>query len=42
MVFGSNRLPTTARALGTSMPIVKSGTKAMKETDAGPGTDPHT
>lgn len=31
MLFGSKKLPDTARALGKSMRILKSETKAMKE-----------
>ncbi|WP_406386019.1 Sec-independent protein translocase subunit TatA [Streptomyces sp. NBC_01618] len=41
VLFGSKKLPDTARALGKSMRILKSETKAMKETDASPGTEPH-
>ncbi|MFE4336405.1 Sec-independent protein translocase subunit TatA [Streptomyces sp. NPDC056831] len=41
-LFGSKKLPDTARALGKSMRILKSEAKAMKETDASPGTDPRT
>ncbi|MFF1650645.1 Sec-independent protein translocase subunit TatA [Streptomyces sp. NPDC058240] len=33
-LFGSKKLPDTARALGKSMRILKSEAKAMKETDA--------
>ncbi|MEK8142456.1 Sec-independent protein translocase subunit TatA [Streptomyces sp. M10(2022)] len=33
-VFGSKRLPDTARALGKSLRILKSETRAMKEEDA--------
>ncbi|MFD7862027.1 Sec-independent protein translocase subunit TatA [Streptomyces sp. NPDC059783] len=36
MLFGSKKLPDTARALGKSMRILKSETKAMKE-EAAPG-----
>ncbi|GGV85547.1 Sec-independent protein translocase protein TatA [Streptomyces gelaticus] len=40
-LFGSKKLPETARALGKSMRILKSEAKAMKEADAqGPRTDP--
>ncbi|MFF1920031.1 Sec-independent protein translocase subunit TatA [Streptomyces sp. NPDC058221] len=31
VLFGSKKLPDTARALGKSMRILKSETKAMKE-----------
>ncbi|GGT60195.1 MULTISPECIES: Sec-independent protein translocase subunit TatA [Streptomyces] len=41
-LFGSKKLPDTARALGKSMRILKSEAKAMKETDVSPGTDPRT
>ncbi|MGW2088688.1 Sec-independent protein translocase subunit TatA [Streptomyces sp. NPDC001880] len=42
-LFGSKKLPDTARALGKSMRILKSEAKAMKETDAQePHTDPRT
>lgn len=34
VLFGSKRLPDTARALGKSMRILKSEAKAMKEDDA--------
>ncbi|WEB44640.1 Sec-independent protein translocase subunit TatA [Streptomyces yunnanensis] len=34
LVFGSKKLPDTARALGKSMRILKSETKAMKDDDA--------
>ncbi|MFF8917244.1 Sec-independent protein translocase subunit TatA [Streptomyces sp. NPDC015032] len=40
-LFGSKKLPDTARALGRSMRILKSEAKAMKEADASPGTGPH-
>ncbi|MFF2411259.1 twin-arginine translocase TatA/TatE family subunit [Streptomyces sp. NPDC058092] len=40
--FDSKRLPDTARALGRSTRNLKSETKAMKETDASPGTDSYT
>lgn len=38
LLFGSRKLPDTARALGKSLRILKSETKAMKRdgTDAGP------
>ncbi|WRZ86925.1 Sec-independent protein translocase subunit TatA [Streptomyces sp. NBC_01022] len=38
MLFGSKKLPDTARALGKSMRILKSEAKAMKE-DAPARTD---
>ncbi|MFG2629864.1 Sec-independent protein translocase subunit TatA [Streptomyces sp. NPDC048473] len=41
-LFGSKKLPDTARALGKSMRILKSEAKAMKETDVSPGTAPRT
>jgi sec-independent protein translocase protein TatA len=34
VLFGSKKLPDTARALGRSMRILKSEAKAMKEGDA--------
>ncbi|MCX4765696.1 Sec-independent protein translocase subunit TatA [Streptomyces sp. NBC_01275] len=34
VMFGSKKLPDTARALGKSMRILKSETKAMKDDDA--------
>ncbi|MGC9501292.1 Sec-independent protein translocase subunit TatA [Streptomyces sp. WG7] len=34
VLFGSKRLPDTARALGKSLRILKSEAKAMKEEDA--------
>ncbi|MFE1199929.1 Sec-independent protein translocase subunit TatA [Streptomyces olivaceoviridis] len=34
MIFGSKKLPDTARALGKSLRILKSETKAMKDDDA--------
>ncbi|WP_052859985.1 MULTISPECIES: Sec-independent protein translocase subunit TatA [Streptomyces] len=37
LVFGSKKLPDTARALGKSLRILKSETKAMKDDD-GPAT----
>ncbi|MFE7465607.1 Sec-independent protein translocase subunit TatA [Streptomyces sp. NPDC057499] len=41
VLFGSKKLPDTARALGKSMRILKSEAKAMKESDAqAPHTDP--
>ncbi|MFF9507742.1 Sec-independent protein translocase subunit TatA [Streptomyces sp. NPDC014724] len=40
VLFGSKKLPDTARALGKSMRILKSEAKAMKETDTSPGTEP--
>ncbi|MFH8345081.1 Sec-independent protein translocase subunit TatA [Streptomyces sp. NPDC018045] len=38
LLFGSKKLPDTARALGKSLRILKSETKAMKG-DAGAGGD---
>ncbi|MEU1184790.1 Sec-independent protein translocase subunit TatA [Streptomyces sp. NPDC005820] len=38
LVFGSKKLPDTARALGRSMRILKSEAKAMKEDGAASGT----
>ncbi|UNS95535.1 Sec-independent protein translocase subunit TatA [Streptomyces tubbatahanensis] len=35
LVFGSKRLPDTARSLGKSLRILKSETRAMKQEDAG-------
>jgi sec-independent protein translocase protein TatA len=35
VLFGSRKLPDTARALGKSMRILKSEAKAMKTDDAG-------
>ncbi|MEU5832815.1 Sec-independent protein translocase subunit TatA [Streptomyces diacarni] len=35
LVFGSKRLPDTARSLGKSLRILKSETRAMKEEDGG-------
>lgn len=41
VLFGSRKLPDTARALGKSMRILKSEAKAMKEDDtARPSTAP--
>ncbi|MER5617062.1 Sec-independent protein translocase subunit TatA [Streptomyces sp. NPDC002215] len=41
VLFGSKKLPDTARALGKSMRILKSEAKAMKETDVqAPQADP--
>ncbi|MEU2871056.1 Sec-independent protein translocase subunit TatA [Streptomyces olivoreticuli] len=43
VLFGSKKLPDTARALGKSMRILKSETKAMKDeggTEAGPVVTP--
>nr|WP_306316598.1 MULTISPECIES: Sec-independent protein translocase subunit TatA [unclassified Streptomyces] len=37
VLFGSKKLPDTARSLGKSLRILKSETKAMKESD-GSGT----
>ncbi|MFF7143275.1 MULTISPECIES: Sec-independent protein translocase subunit TatA [Streptomyces] len=36
LVFGSKKLPETARALGKSMRILKSEAKAMKDENAPP------
>ncbi|MFG3288789.1 Sec-independent protein translocase subunit TatA [Streptomyces sp. NPDC048179] len=36
VLFGSRKLPDTARALGKSMRILKSEAKAMKSDDASP------
>ncbi|MER7987865.1 Sec-independent protein translocase subunit TatA [Streptomyces noursei] len=38
LLFGSKKLPDTARALGKSLRILKSETKAMKEDDGTPPT----
>ncbi|MFE4690319.1 Sec-independent protein translocase subunit TatA [Streptomyces sp. NPDC056749] len=38
MLFGSKKLPDSARALGQSLRILKSETKAMKEDGSAPGT----
>ncbi|MFJ8310770.1 MULTISPECIES: Sec-independent protein translocase subunit TatA [unclassified Streptomyces] len=35
LLFGSKKLPDTARALGKSLRILKSETKAMREDDSG-------
>ncbi|MFE9725099.1 Sec-independent protein translocase subunit TatA [Streptomyces sp. NPDC005794] len=40
VVFGSKKLPDSARALGQSLRILKSETKAMKEDGATPGPAP--
>ncbi|MFF9479605.1 Sec-independent protein translocase subunit TatA [Streptomyces sp. NPDC014733] len=40
LLFGSRKLPDTARALGKSLRILKSETKAMKNDDAGAGPPP--
>ncbi|MHB9858251.1 Sec-independent protein translocase subunit TatA [Streptomyces sp. YIM S03343] len=37
MLFGSKKLPDTARALGRSMRILKSEAKAMKDEDPASG-----
>ncbi|MFI9804393.1 Sec-independent protein translocase subunit TatA [Streptomyces sp. NPDC052301] len=37
VLFGSRKLPDTARALGKSMRILKSEAKAMKDESAAPG-----
>ncbi|MEU9195055.1 Sec-independent protein translocase subunit TatA [Streptomyces hundungensis] len=36
LLFGSKKLPDTARALGKSLRILKSETKAMREESEGP------
>ncbi|KMS85913.1 MULTISPECIES: Sec-independent protein translocase subunit TatA [Streptomyces] len=38
LLFGSRKLPDTARALGKSMRILKSEAKAMKEEDGTRGS----
>ncbi|MFF7597176.1 Sec-independent protein translocase subunit TatA [Streptomyces mirabilis] len=38
VLFGSKKLPDTARALGKSMRILKSETSAMKHDDTAPPT----
>ncbi|MEU9477615.1 Sec-independent protein translocase subunit TatA [Streptomyces sp. NPDC048191] len=38
LLFGSRKLPDTARALGKSMRILKSEAKAMKDENGTPGT----
>jgi sec-independent protein translocase protein TatA len=40
VLFGSKKLPDTARALGKSMRILKSEAKAMKDEGATPGATP--
>ncbi|AKA07649.1 preprotein translocase subunit TatA [Streptomyces noursei ZPM] len=42
LLFGSKKLPDTARALGKSLRILKSETKAMKEDDGTPPTTAYT
>ncbi|MEU1484854.1 Sec-independent protein translocase subunit TatA [Streptomyces sp. NPDC005752] len=42
VLFGSKKLPDSARALGQSLRILKSETKAMKEDGTSPGTEPGT
>ncbi|MFJ8919656.1 sec-independent protein translocase protein TatA [Streptomyces sp. LamerLS-316] len=37
MLFGSKKLPESARALGQSLRILRSETRAMKDDDAAPG-----
>lgn len=39
VVFGSKRLPDTARALGKSMRILKSEARAMRDENAPAGPD---
>lgn len=40
VLFGSKKLPDSARALGQSLRILKSETKAMKEDGSAPGPAP--
>jgi sec-independent protein translocase protein TatA len=40
VLFGSKKLPDTARALGKSMRILKSEAKAMKAENVAPGAMP--
>ncbi|MBM7442239.1 Sec-independent protein translocase subunit TatA [Streptomyces sp. HB132] len=40
VLFGSKKLPDSARALGQSLRILKSETKAMKEDGTPPGAAP--
>ncbi|MGW2031505.1 Sec-independent protein translocase subunit TatA [Streptomyces spinosus] len=40
MIFGSKRLPDTARALGRSLRILKSETEALRDDDAPDGERP--
>ncbi|WP_406447411.1 Sec-independent protein translocase subunit TatA [Streptomyces sp. NBC_01613] len=40
LLFGSKKLPDTARALGKSMRILKSEAKAMKGEEGVPGVQP--
>ncbi|MGW1160910.1 Sec-independent protein translocase subunit TatA [Streptomyces sp. NPDC002513] len=40
VLFGSKKLPDTARALGKSMRILKSEAKAMKDENAPPSAAP--
>jgi sec-independent protein translocase protein TatA len=42
VLFGSKKLPDTARALGRSMRILKSEAKAMKDDDTGVEPPPAT
>ncbi|MFJ1605463.1 Sec-independent protein translocase subunit TatA [Streptomyces sp. NPDC088253] len=42
VLFGSKKLPDTARALGKSMRILKSETNAMKHDGTAPSTGPST
>lgn len=39
VLFGSRKLPDTARALGTSMRILKSEAKALKDDDSAAGVE---
>ncbi|MEW2515571.1 Sec-independent protein translocase subunit TatA [Streptomyces sp. NPDC046870] len=40
MIFGSKKLPDTARALGKSLRILKSETRALRDDDAPDGERP--
>ena len=42
VVFGSKRLPDSARALGRSMRILKAETKGLRDDDAAPTTSTST
>ncbi|MER8045967.1 Sec-independent protein translocase subunit TatA [Streptomyces sp. NPDC094032] len=42
VLFGSKRLPDTARSLGKSLRILKSETRAMRSEGAEPDTAPST
>ena len=39
MIFGSKKLPDTARALGKSLRILRSETRAMRDDDASDASD---